>query len=88
MTTEWTKAKRRGVLVDANQNGFGKTMVAPYSPRATDGAPVSAPLRWSEVTEKLNPRAFTIQTMPGRIEKVGDLFRPALEAGVRLPRLR
>ena len=54
-TTEWTKAKRRGVLIDANQNGEGKTIASAYSVRPRPGAPVSTPLRWSEVNEDLDP---------------------------------
>ncbi len=89
VTVERSSAKRRGRLyLDAYQNGYGKTVVAPYSPRARHGAPVSAPLRWSEVTAKLDPLRYTIRTMPGRLDKVGDLFEPALRDGVRLPSLR
>ena len=44
VTTEWTKRKRRGVLVDANQNGPGKTTATVYSVRPRAGAPVSTPL--------------------------------------------
>ena len=88
-TLERSLAKRRGRLyLDCYQNGYGKTIVAPYSPRALDGAPVSAPLKWSEVEEGLDGRAFTIATMPERLAKLGDLFAPALTAGVRLPRFR
>ena len=43
VTTEWAKAKRRGVLVDANQNGEGKTIASVYSVRPGPGAPVSTP---------------------------------------------
>ena len=50
VTTEWTKAKRRGVLIDSNQNGEGKTIASVYSVRPKAGAPVSTPLRWDEVT--------------------------------------
>ncbi len=86
VTVERSPAKRRGRLyLDAYQNGYGKTVVAPYSPRARDGAPVSAPLTWSEVTRALDPSRFTLRTMPKRIEKVGDLFEPAHRQGVRLP---
>ena len=46
-TTEWSKAKRRGVLIDANQNGEGKTIASAYSVRPRAGAPVSTPLRWT-----------------------------------------
>jgi bifunctional non-homologous end joining protein LigD len=88
-TLERSIAKRGGRLyLDCLQNGYGKTIVAPYSPRAIDGAPVSTPLKWSEVDESLDPRAFTIATVPKRVAKLGDLFAPALTAGVRLPRLR
>ena len=57
VTTEWTKAKRRGVLIDSNQNGEGKTIASVYSVRPKEGAPVSTPLRWDEVNEKLDPAA-------------------------------
>lgn len=88
VTLERSKAERRRRLyLDCLQNGFGKTIVAPYSPRGVDGAPVSAPLRWSEVDDALDPLRFTVRTMPARLAEVGDLFRPALEQGVRLPRL-
>jgi bifunctional non-homologous end joining protein LigD len=84
VTTEWTKAKRRGVLIDANQNGEGKTIASVYSVRPHPGAPVSAPLRWDEVGPGLDPRAFTIATMPGRIEEQGDLFAGVLRTRQRL----
>lgn len=70
------------------QNGYGKTVVAPYSPRAIDGAPVSAPLEWSEITKKLDPQKFTIRTMPDRLAKVGDLFARVFEDRVKLPKLK
>jgi len=86
VTIERSPGKRRGRLyLDAYQNGYGKTIVAPYSPRGIDGAPVSAPLTWDEVTPRLDPARFSIRTMPARLEKVGDLFEPALRGGVKLP---
>jgi len=89
VTVERAKAKRRGRLyLDCFQNGYGKTIVAPYSPRPVDGAPVSAPLAWSEVTPALDPASFNLRTMPERLAKVGDLFAPVLETGVRLPKVR
>ncbi len=78
VTTEWSKAKRRGVLVDANQNGEGKTIATAYSVRPQPGAPVSAPLRWDEVTEDLDPRDFTMEVVLRRVERHGDLFKPVL----------
>jgi bifunctional non-homologous end joining protein LigD len=88
-TLERSIPKRKGRLyLDCLQNGYGKTIVAPYSPRGSDGAPVSAPLKWSEVDASLAPASFTVATMPARLAAVGDLFAPALTGGVRLPRLR
>jgi bifunctional non-homologous end joining protein LigD len=78
-TTEWSKARRRGVLIDANQNGEGKTISSVYSVRPHPGAPVSTPLEWSEVTTKLDPKAFTMGVVLERVAKRGDLFRGVLE---------
>ena len=79
VTTEWTKAKRRGVLIDSNQNGEGKTIASVYSVRPKAGAPVSTPLRWDEVNESLDPAAFTMEAVLGRVEKHGDLFAGVLQ---------
>jgi bifunctional non-homologous end joining protein LigD len=89
ITVERSLAKRRGRLyLDCMQNAYGKTIVAPYSLRGIDGAPVSAPLKWSEITKKLDPLKFNLRTMPARLAKVGDLFAPLLSGGVRLPKLK
>ena len=89
MTVERALDQRRGRLyLDCMQNAYGKTVVAPYSPRAIDGAPVSAPLKWEEVTRKLDPLKFNLRTMPNRLAKVGDLFAKVLETRVKLPELR
>jgi bifunctional non-homologous end joining protein LigD len=84
VTTEWTKAKRRGVLIDANQNGEGKTIASVYSVRPRPGAPVSAPLRWQEVGEGLDPLAFTMDAVLARIDREGDLFAGVLGTRQRL----
>jgi bifunctional non-homologous end joining protein LigD len=84
VTTEWTKAKRRGVLIDANQNGEGKTIASVYSARPHPGAPVSAPLRWEEVDEGLDPLAFTMDAVLDRIDREGDLFEGVLGTRQRL----
>jgi bifunctional non-homologous end joining protein LigD len=78
VTTEWSKAKRRGVLIDANQNGEGKTIASVYSVRPRAGAPVSTPLRWDEVSEDLDPQEFTMEVVLGRVERYGDLFEGVL----------
>jgi len=77
-TTEWTKAKRRGVLIDSNQNGEGKTIASAYSVRPKQGAPVSTPLRWDEVNESLDPSAFTMEVVLDRVAREGDLFEGVL----------
>ncbi len=78
VTTEWTKRKRRGVLVDANQNGPGKTTASVYSVRPRSGAPVSTPLSWDEVREGLDPAAFTFDAVRERVAQHGDLFARVL----------
>ena len=92
MTTEWSKSKRRGVLIDSNQNGEGKTIASVYSVRPREGAPVSTPLRWDEVNEGLDPLAFTMDAVLARIEKHGDLFERVLHGkqsiGKALDKLR
>jgi bifunctional non-homologous end joining protein LigD len=84
VTTEWTKAKRRGVLVDANQNGPGKTTASVYSVRPRAGAPVSTPLRWDEVVPGLDIHAFTMDVVLERVGREGDLFARVLEGGQSL----
>jgi bifunctional non-homologous end joining protein LigD len=79
VTTEWRKAKRHGVFLDARQNGWGKTIASVYSVRPKPGAPVSTPLRWEELTEDVEPRAFGMAEALARVERHGDLFGPVLE---------
>jgi bifunctional non-homologous end joining protein LigD len=78
VTTEWSKRKRRGVLIDANQNGEGKTIASAYSVRPRPGAPVSTPLRWDEVNEKLNPSIYTMEVVLDRVSRYGDLHEGLL----------
>ncbi len=77
-TTEWSKAKRRGVLIDSNQNGEGKTIASVYSVRPKPNAPVSTPLRWDEVNDKLNPSIYTMEVVRERIRQHGDLYAGVL----------
>lgn len=79
VTTEWLKKKRRGVLVDHRQNGWGKTIASVYSVRPKRGAPVSTPLRWEELTPDVRPRDFTMEVALRRVAEHGDLFAPVLE---------
>lgn len=90
VTLERSVNKRRGrVYIDYLQNAPGKTMVAPYSPRALPGAPVSFPLKWSDL-DAADPCEFTIVSVPRLLAQHGDHFsgilqerqdiRPAMEA--------
>jgi bifunctional non-homologous end joining protein LigD len=64
-------SRREGkVYLDYLQNGAGRLIVAPFSVRPLTGAPVSVPLRWSEVTEGLDIRRFTIANVPERMQKL------------------
>jgi bifunctional non-homologous end joining protein LigD len=78
VTTEWARNKRKGVLVDANQNRPGATNASVYSVRPRAGAPVSTPLRWDEVVPGLDPTSFTMDAVLDRVAKQGDLFEGAL----------
>jgi bifunctional non-homologous end joining protein LigD len=79
VTTEWSKAKRKGVLVDANQNRPGATNAMVYSVRPRAGAPVSTPLRWDEVKSGLDPTGFTMEAVLDRIARHGDPFAGVLD---------
>ena len=67
------------MLIDSNQNGEGKTIASVYSVRPKAGAPVSTPLRWDEVSEDLDPAAFTMEAVLERVERDGDLFAGVLK---------
>jgi DNA ligase D len=73
-TTTWRVADRVGVFVDYGQNARDRTIASAYSVRPTPDARVSAPLSWDEVAT-VEPEAFTLTTMPARIEAVGDPMR-------------
>jgi len=90
-TTTWRVADRVGVFVDSGQTARARTIASAYSVRPTPDARVSAPLLWDEVPA-VEPAAFTVETMPARIEAVGDPMRgmwrspPSLSS--RLDKLR
>jgi bifunctional non-homologous end joining protein LigD len=81
-TLERSLAKRdkRKIYLDHLQNRKGQTIASVYSVRPKPGATVSTPLKWNEVKPGLDPKRFTIGTVPARVKKLGDLFKGVLEA--------
>ncbi|MFF3037472.1 non-homologous end-joining DNA ligase [Arthrobacter citreus] len=72
VTTSWWKEERgQKVFVDFNQANRDRTMAGAYSPRALPHAPVSTPVTWEELGE-VDPRQFTVETVPGRLAATGD----------------
>ena len=73
-SSKWWKEERHGVFVDYNQNAKDRTVAAAYSVRPTETATVSAPLAWDELG-CAEPGDFTLATMPGRFQKLGDVHK-------------
>ena len=68
-TTNMMKAKRRGrIFLDYLRNGRGATFIAPYSMRARENATVATPITWEELAKGVDPKTFTILTVPKRLE--------------------
>jgi bifunctional non-homologous end joining protein LigD len=80
LTAEYRIADRpKGrVLVDYNQNAWGRTLASIYSPRPKPRAPVSTPLTWKEVEKGVAIADFRIDNVPARLKKLGDLWKPLL----------
>lgn len=70
------------VYIDFGQNGHGRTIASPFAVRPLPGAPVSCPLRWSEVTSRLDPKRYTIATVPKRFRQRRDPLLPVLGQGI------
>jgi bifunctional non-homologous end joining protein LigD len=70
--TRNVRAREGKVYVDFLQNGHGRLLVAPFSVRPLPGAPVSMPLRWSEVNARLDPRRYTIENAVARMRRLGE----------------
>jgi len=82
ITAEYRVAKRpRGrVLVDYNQNAWGRTLASVYSVRPRPEATVSTPVTWKEIERGVRIEDFTVRNVPTRVAKLGDLWKPLLQA--------
>ena len=82
LTAEYKKEKRPPgrVLVDYNQNAWGRTLASVYSLRPRSRAPVSTPVTWTEVERGIAIEDFRLDNVPTRIRKLGDLWKPLLAA--------
>ncbi len=80
ITSEYRVALRPAgrVLVDYNQNAWGRTLASVYSVRPRAGAAVSAPVTWEEVEAGIAISDFTMDNMPARVASLGDLFSHVL----------
>ena len=80
MTSEYKVAKRPHgrVLVDYNQNAWGRTLASIYSIRPRPLATVSTPVTWEEVERGVRIEDFRIDNVRARIDEVGDLWQPLL----------
>jgi bifunctional non-homologous end joining protein LigD len=74
LTLEWRKADRgEKIYVDVNRNNYAQHAVAPYSVRARPRAPVAAPVRWEELSDRrLKPDRWNLRTIGDRIAEAGD----------------
>lgn len=81
ITAEYRIAKRPAgrVLVDYNQNAWGRTLASVYSVRPKPGAPVSMPVTWKEIEKGITIEQFHLKNAVARIKKLGDLWKPLLE---------
>ena len=71
------------MLLDYNQNSFGRTLASIYSVRPNEAAMVSTPVEWDEVEAGCESGDFTMLNVPERLERVGDLWAPLLAKQVR-----
>jgi bifunctional non-homologous end joining protein LigD len=82
ITAEYLIADRpRGrVLVDYNQNAWGRTLASVYSVRPTEKATVSTPITWRELEGGVEVEAFRMDNVPARVRRLGDLWKSLLAA--------
>ncbi len=81
------KKRPKGVYLDYLQNRRGQTLACVYSLRPKPGAPVSTPLKWTELKHGLKPTDFNIKNIEKRLKKVGDLWKPVMGNGVDMKKV-
>jgi bifunctional non-homologous end joining protein LigD len=74
-----SKRPKGRILVDYNQNAWGRTLASVYSVRPHPRAAVSTPVTWREVERGIRIEDFRIDNVPPRVRRLGDLWRPLLE---------
>ena len=90
LTSEYRVARRpdKRVLVDYNQNAWGRTLASVYSVRPRPGAPVSTPVSWAEVERGIAIDDFRMDNVPARVATLGDGWKPMLARRGRFPLAR
>jgi bifunctional non-homologous end joining protein LigD len=88
LTTEFSKSNRRGRLfLDVARNAYAQTAVAAYAVRIADGAPVSTPIEWGELS-RVKPSSFTIRSVPKRLARKKDPWRSLSRQATSLRKAR
>ncbi|MEP7324396.1 MAG: non-homologous end-joining DNA ligase [Gemmatimonadota bacterium] len=87
ITSVYALAKRPEdkVLVDYNQNAWGRTLASIYSVRAVPSALVSTPVTWEEIDAGIRLEDFRMRNVPARVKRLGDLWKPLLQERGRFP---
>ena len=88
VTTNWWKEERgERIFIDFNQANRDRTMAGAYSPRALPDATVATPITWEELEAGVDPRAFTVRTVPARLAEIGDPWRELASSPGRIDTL-
>jgi bifunctional non-homologous end joining protein LigD len=68
------------VLVDYNQNAWGRTLASVYSVRPKEFAGASTPVSWEEVERGFELEDFRLDNLPARVRRLGDMWKPLLSS--------
>jgi bifunctional non-homologous end joining protein LigD len=75
-----SKRPKGRVLVDYNQNAWGRTLASVYSVRPKELPTVSTPITWRELERGVAIEDFRIDNVPARVRRLGDLWKPLVAA--------